>query len=145
MSDSNAVDRLVAIEDVKQLRARYCRAIDTKNWALLESLLTPDVRLDLPSLRSKGVEVVGVEAFLALVRDWFGEAPSLHSNYLPEIEIVSPSRATAVWAQEHFIGALYRAGEHHGHGYGYSYDEYVKSEGRWLVASVRLEPLFQIV
>ena len=138
------LDRLFAIEEIKQLRARYCRGIDTKDWDLLASTLAPDVELDLPSLRAGGREVRGTEAFLSLVKEWFGSAPSLHANHLPEIALLSPDRATGIWAQEHYLGPLYKAGVHHGHGYGYSHDEYARIEGEWKVAKVRLEPLFTI-
>ena len=144
MKEMTALDRLVAIEEIKRTRARYCRGIDTKDWALLASTLAPDITLDLPSLRAAGREVKGPEAFLDLVQEWFGSAPSLHANHLPEITIHSHDRATAIWAQEHFLGPIYLPGEHHGHGYGYSHDEYVQIAGTWLVGSVRLEPLFTI-
>jgi hypothetical protein len=42
-----AVERLVAIEDIKQLKARYFRLMDQKNWDGFEKLFTPDVVFDL--------------------------------------------------------------------------------------------------
>ena len=41
-----AVERLVAIEDIKQLKARYFRLMDQKNWDGFEKLFTPDVVFD---------------------------------------------------------------------------------------------------
>jgi len=138
------LERLLAIEEIKSLRARYCRGIDTKDWALLRSTLAPDIRLDLPSLRERG-GLAGADAFIELASAWFGKTPSLHANYLPEIELVSPTRATGIWQQQHFLPNRYRPEEHHGHGYGYSHDSYEKTDGRWLVKSVKLEPMFEIV
>lgn len=135
--------RLISVEAVKQLRARYCRCIDTKAWAELRSVLAPDVELDLPSLKDRG-GVRGADAFIDLVQTWFANSPSLHLNVLPEIEIRSESAATAIWKQEHFLPQAYSLGSKHGHGYGYSYDTYEKRDGVWLVKSVRLEPHFAI-
>ena len=143
MSEISALETLVAIEEIKRLRARYCRFLDTKDWALLRTTLAPDIRLDLPSLREFG-GVSGVDAFIELVTRWFGVTPSLHANFLPEIEILSADRAAGVWAQEHFLPARYEPGVHHGHGYGYSHDEYARIDGRWLITSIRLEPRFEI-
>lgn len=142
--DVPVLEKLLAIEEIKSLRARYCRGIDTKDWTLLRSTLAPDIRLDLPSLRECG-GLTGIDAFIKLVSTWFGETPSLHANYLPEINLVSPTRATGIWQQQHFLPNRYRPEEHHGHGYGYSHDSYEKVYGRWLVKSVRLAPIFEIV
>ena len=143
MSELSDIERLVAIEAIKALRARYCRCLDTKDWDGLRATLAPGVRLELPSLAQQG-GLTGIDDFLALVRQWFAVAPSLHANYLPEIEILSATRATAIWAQEHFIPARYRPGEHHGHGYGYSHDGYERIDGRWLITSIRLAPRFEL-
>ena len=34
---------LAAIEEIRSLKARYLRALDTKDWPLLRSLLTNDM------------------------------------------------------------------------------------------------------
>ena len=36
------IDNLVAIEEIKLLKARRIRAMDEKNWPLYESLHAPD-------------------------------------------------------------------------------------------------------
>lgn len=144
MSGMTEIERLVAIEDIKLLRARYCRAIDTKDWTLLRSLIADDIRLDLPSLRDRG-GVRGTDEFMDLVQGWFAQSPSLHANHLPEIVIESVTRASGIWAQEHFLPQHYEPGARHGHGYGYSHDEYAKIDGSWRVIGVRLEPLFEII
>ena len=143
MSEISAVERLIAIEAVKALRARYCRCLDIKDWVGLSEVLAPGIRLELPSLAARG-GVTGIDDFLALVKEWFATGPSLHANYLPEIEIVSATHATGIWAQEHFLPARYSAGKHHGHGYGYSHDSYERIDGRWLISSIRLEPRFEL-
>jgi len=143
MVELSALDRLVAIEAVKALRARYCRMLDTKDWAGLRATLADDVRLDLPSLKARG-GIEGADAMVALVMEWFGQSPSLHLNGLPEIEILSADRATGIWAQEHFLPGRYRPGAHHGHGYGYSHDSYVRIDGEWRIAGIRLEPRFEL-
>jgi len=132
-----AVERLVAIEAVKLLRARYCRFIDMKLWGDLRPLLHEEISLDLSSSNGKP-PIVGRDAFIDYVGGRFVDEPSLHLNFLPEIEILSPDSATAIWAQEHFLYPLWVKGEKHSHGYGWSEDRYEKVDGDWQVRSVRL-------
>ena len=41
------IDRLLAIEEIKQLKARYFRCMDQKKWDEFEAVFTPDVVFDL--------------------------------------------------------------------------------------------------
>jgi len=132
-----AVARLVAIEEVKLLRARYCRFIDMKLWDDLRPLLHEEIILDLASSNGKP-PIVGRDAFVDYVGGRFADEPSLHLNFLPEIEIVSPAEASAIWAQEHFLYPMWVKGERHSHGYGWSEDRYEKVGGGWQVRSVKL-------
>ena len=43
----DALAKLTAIEELKGLKARYCRAVDTKDAALLRTLFTDDAVLDV--------------------------------------------------------------------------------------------------
>jgi hypothetical protein len=42
----NASDHLLAIEQIKQLKARYFRCMDTKDWAGLRSVFCDDAVFD---------------------------------------------------------------------------------------------------
>ena len=37
---SSNIERYLALEEIKQLKARYFRYLDTKNWSGMESLIT---------------------------------------------------------------------------------------------------------
>jgi len=131
------VDRLIATEDVKVLRARYCRYIDMKLWDDLRSLLHEEISLDLSSSNGKP-PIVGRDDFILYVSNRFSNEPSLHLNFLPEIQILSPYEATAIWAQEHFLYPMWISGEKHSHGYGWTSDRYLKVDGQWQVRTVSL-------
>ena len=45
----NDIDKLWAIEQIKQLKARYFRSMDTKDWAALEAVFAPDAVMDMRS------------------------------------------------------------------------------------------------
>ena len=41
------IQQLNDIEDIKQLKARYCRLIDQKKWSELESDFVPDAAIEI--------------------------------------------------------------------------------------------------
>ena len=44
--ERNDVQRLLDLEQIRQLKARYCRFIDTKQWQLLRTLFTDGARFE---------------------------------------------------------------------------------------------------
>ncbi|WP_405670204.1 nuclear transport factor 2 family protein [Streptomyces sp. NBC_00055] len=72
------------VEEIKKLKARYCRFVDTRNWLGLRSLFTDDARSTL------GSEDQSAEEFVTLAREWLGKSTSVHSVSMPEIEITGP-------------------------------------------------------
>lgn len=42
----DSIQRLVAAEQIRDLKARYCRAIDMKDWSLLARVFADDVECD---------------------------------------------------------------------------------------------------
>ena len=55
------------LEAIKQLKARYFRTMDTKDWAGMRQVFTDDVVMDTTD--SGGGVVTGADAFVAL---WAG-------------------------------------------------------------------------
>ena len=39
-------EQLLAVEEIKQLKARYFRCMDTKDWAGFEAVFAPDATVD---------------------------------------------------------------------------------------------------
>ncbi|MGH8540128.1 MAG: nuclear transport factor 2 family protein [Stenotrophobium sp.] len=135
--------RLEDIEDIRQLKYRYCRCIDTANIAELAELFTEDAsvcyvggsyRFEAQG-RDKIVEAIG-GAFHA-------EAIAFHHVNHPEITITSSTEATGVWyLKDWFLdlrhkiitdgSALYR-------------DRYVKQGGKWLIHHASYSRIFEIV
>src|SRR3546814_8234365 len=123
-----AEDRLIAIEQISMLKARYFRFADTKDWEELRGLFTPDATLfypegqDAPTSRDESIERIK-EVLAGVVR--------VHQGHTPEIEILSPDRATGIWAMEDllfFPPERARAiGVESSHGYGHYHEEDRKS------------------
>ena len=124
--------RLIDIEAIKQLRGRYSRAVDTKDWDLFGNSLTEDARLS-----SEGGEHEGRGAIVAAVSGALASATTVHHQHTPEIEITGPDTATGTWAMEDVV----RIGTFVLHGYGYYAEGYERTSLGWRIASSTLTRL----
>ncbi|WP_406271862.1 nuclear transport factor 2 family protein [Actinacidiphila glaucinigra] len=138
----NAYQTLSDIEEIKKLKARYCRFVDTRNWLGLRGLFTDDARSTL------GGEDQSADEFVSLAREWLGESTSVHSVCMPEIEIADPGTASGVWGMEDIVTFPSNPGEAPKgiHGWGHYQEEYRKVDNRWLIHRMalhrlRLDPL----
>jgi hypothetical protein len=46
LTPAECVDRLEAIEEIRALKAKYCRCVDTKDWTGFASIFTDDLVID---------------------------------------------------------------------------------------------------
>jgi uncharacterized protein (TIGR02246 family) len=139
------VQRLEAIEEIKQVKARYFRHLDTKDWDAFADVFTPDARMDMSGeVRGSGPDdgvTTGKHDIAAFVRRMVGDVTTVHHGHTPEIEVTSPNTAAGVWAMEDTLrwpegGPLAAM-----HGYGHYHDTYEKAEGRWRIKSTTLTRL----
>ena len=140
------VQELVEIEAIKQLKARYQRAVDTKDWELMRSVLAPTAR----SIYSDGKYTFdGRDQIVKFLSDGLGspKVQSMHHAHTPEIEITSETTAKGTWYLEDFVLSEQPGdGTPHGtvmHGTGIYHDEYVKIDGEWLIALTGYERIFE--
>src|SRR5262249_14114223 len=124
------------IEAIKQLKARYFRTMDTKDWAGMRAVFTDDVVVDTSA--SDGGVVEGADAFMAFLQGVLADVITVHHGHMPEIELTSPTTATGVWAMEDVLrwpnGLELR-------GYGHYHETYVKLGAAWRIKSTTLTRL----
>jgi uncharacterized protein (TIGR02246 family) len=129
------VGALVAAEEIKQLKARYLRAVDTKDWDLLAAVFAPDA---VSGPNERGDVTQGREAIVARLRGALGEVQTASHAHSPEIEVTSATTATGIWAQEDRLWDFPAGTSGTLHGYGHYHDTYVRQEGAWRIATTRL-------
>lgn len=131
------LDDLLAIEAIRQLKAAYCRLLDTKQWRRLEALFTADATVAGFGSVPDGS---GISAFIAGVTDRIGESVSVHHVHAPEIMLTGPDSARGVWPMVDYVeltGAA--AKESRGWiGWGFYEEEYRREAGQWRIAFMRL-------
>jgi SnoaL-like domain len=138
MSSSTADE----LEEIKQLKARYCRLLDTKDWQGWREVFIEDVVILVDNAVSTGgadgkpgPPWEGVDVFVPSIRSALEACVTVHHVHSPEISLTSPSTARGIWAMEDIIEsaegwALHGAGHYH--------ETYSKADGRWRIKSIHL-------
>lgn len=145
------IQRLSAIEEIRQAKARYLRGVDTSDGPLVRSILAEDCVLD----------------YMGCCTD-----PATGRDFLPQMNIVM--RGRAAWSDGGFA-AQGIVSTHHGHngevtvtgettaeaiwpftdrlfmpagapfvcliGYGYYHETYEKTGGEWRIKTLRITRL----
>ena len=130
------VEDLLEIEAIKQLKARYFRLMDTKQWDSWGEVFTADF-YGIYTGDHPDIEFHGRDDIVARNRDMLATHSTVHHGHTPEIRISSASTAEGTWAMMDYVeipGARFQ-------GYGHYEDEYRKEDGQWLIAKTRLTRL----
>ncbi len=130
-----ALQRLLDIEEIHQLKARYFRLMDTKDWDGFAGLFTDDAVMD-----ADGYVGEGREAIVAFLRDVLDGVVTTHHGHMPEITITGPDTATGVWAMFDYL--TFPGDPAPGfRGYGHYHEEYGREPDGWRIHRVRLTRL----
>jgi len=136
MADDAMAEELRAlrdIEEIKQLKARHCRMVDTKDWAGWgDTCLTEDFHLD-----SGGGVQDGRDVVVASVSGSLESASTVHHVYTPEITLTGPDTATGVWPMEDWIRLSIDGNPIAFHGCGHYHEEYLRTDKGWRIKSSR--------
>jgi uncharacterized protein (TIGR02246 family) len=141
MTDIADLEAYVAISEVK---ARYCRALDTKDWAAYADVFTEDFELDTSAAGGPPQPIRGRDAALRMIRSAVETARTAHQVHSPEIRRDGDT-AHVIWAmQDRVVWGEDRRPKmgYSGHtGYGHYHERYVRQDGRWRIAAQRLTRL----
>ncbi|HVJ99163.1 MAG TPA: nuclear transport factor 2 family protein [Acidimicrobiia bacterium] len=124
------------VEAIKQLKARYFRTMDTKDWPGMRAVFTDDVVMD--TSESGGGVITGADEFIAFLSETLADVVTVHHGHMPEIEITSPTTATGIWSMEDML--RWPNGMEL-HGYGHYHETYAKTDEGWRIASTKLTRL----
>ena len=138
----DALEKLLAIEEIRQLEARRLRCIDEKNWLGYAACHAPDaVSYTFQALGASETSIVGADNIAAQVAKQTGESITVNQVHEPEIEITSESTATGIWPVENRIWTQKPDGVQWMQAHGHYHETFVKVDGRWLIQSRRVKRL----
>lgn len=133
---------LVAIEQIKQLKARYFRGIDTCNLELLRSLFAPQVKISFDSPTYQ-FELNGVDEAIDFYRSNFtARRFGMHNGHTPEIT-VNGDEATGLW----YLNDLFINLDQQTllNGSAIYEDHYVKVAGEWRIQRTGYKRLLEMI
>jgi hypothetical protein len=135
------LERLMAIEEIKQLRGRFARMLDTQNWPEFERVFAPDASLDATQEGEHGGLIEGAANIVAFISKSLLNASSVHHAHTPEIELTSATTAKGIWAMEDMLRWPEGGPIKELHGYGHYHETYERVAGQWRVKSFKLTRL----
>lgn len=148
----DALERLLAIEDIKCLKSRYLQAVDFKDWPAMEEIFTEDARIDFggegqyhvghhgvteADLNPVAWIVTGGREAAKVIAGAVGDIIAVHQGHDPQIRILSADHATGRWT---LYDRLEYADETM-HGYGHYHEEYRRIGGQWRISALTLTRL----
>ncbi len=144
--------RLAAIDEIRQLKSRYFRTMDTRDWEGMRQVFAKDAVFDFsvglevqpvggPPVAPDGPVTRGRDNIIAWVTSSYSDTASIHQGHDHEIGIDSETEAHGVIALAGYILSLDRstilrktAGHYH--------EKYRFEDGAWRIAEVKLVPLY---
>jgi hypothetical protein len=143
------ISRLTAIEEIRNLKARYFRFVDYKQWDELRSVFTDDAIAEFPSA---GSITGGSAAIVEALTSFLDGVLTVHHGYLPEIQVLDSTSATGIWAMDDMLiwprrGSTEPTGEGLAtwptsvRGYGHYFERYELVGDRWQISRPRLTRL----
>jgi hypothetical protein len=148
------LERLLAIEEIRQLKARYFRCVDSKDWDGLAALFAPDACFDrrgavnlfdpwnrtfTPPLAEEPDVRVGREAIVRMVREAVEHLHTVHHGHIPEIEILDERTARGLWPMEDELRDRERRLVLRGR--GHYHETYERLPAGWAIKTTRITRL----
>jgi hypothetical protein len=143
------VEQLKAIEEIRQVKSRYFRGVDTADSELVRGILAEDCVLDYMGCCTD--PTTGRDYFPAMNIVMHGSAGwsstglramgivSVHHSHNGEISVTSDTTASAIWSMTDRLfmpeGKDYAVMT----GYGYYYETYEKVAGVWKMKTLRIQ------
>lgn len=135
------LQQLLDIEAIKQLKARYCRFVDLKQWDRLLGLFTTETRFDGLGSAPPGSDA---KTFVAGIATRLATVISIHHCHMPEIVFNGPDEARGIWSMMDYLEfpegqRPKEAPDSRGFiGYGYYEEIYRRHGTEWKIHYLRL-------
>ena len=136
------IQRLFDLEAIQQLKYAYFRCVDTANLDELGTLLHDELEVHYKGGTYEW-KMSGRDEFLKNIGMSFSrEAVGQHNAHHPEIQLLSPTEATALWYLADNMWILNHNAKTHGT--ALYWDRYEKVDGRWLIKSTSYERVYEM-
>lgn len=131
------LEQILAIEEIRKLKARRVRCMDEKDWAGYAACHTADAISYTFQSENTGATapIVGRDAIAERLAAQLQNRTTVHHVHAPEIEIISTTTATGIWPMEDMLWWEENGKKRWLHGYGHYHETYEKVDSHWLIKS----------
>ena len=138
----NDLNELVALEEIRRLKAKYFFHLDHKDWdGWRREIFAADAIMEVPEV---DLRVKGREEIISYVSDLLRDVKTVHHGHMPIIEVFGDGTAKGIWAMEDVLfwppnripGLEGRV-----HGYGHYHETYRRDPEGWRITSLKLTRL----
>lgn len=137
------VQQLSDLEDIRTLKHRYFRGIDTADLALLGTLFTEDLTVDYRGGTYR-VRLAGRDNMLEFLANSFHSgAVAMHHGHMPEITLTGENDAEGIWYLEDIFIDVERSS--HTIGSAIYRDVYRREDGVWKIARTEYDRVFEMI
>jgi SnoaL-like domain len=142
----NDIEKLLAIEAIKQTKARYFRCLDSKDWQGLAATFATDAQMDMRAQsHNENNLIIGNQNIAKYVASSLQPLITVHHGHTIEIEFTADTSAKVILAMEDI---LWRPSDIPGqkpvkyvHGWGHYRETYQCIDGQWLIQTTTLTRL----
>jgi len=141
------VEKLLALEELRNLKARYFRLVDGKHWNAWGELFEPDIVAEFPDDDTSAV-YRSREEFVANVKSFLHPAVTLHHGHTPELDLLTPTSAKGIWVMQDWLywpEGKETVGIRSILGWGHYHETYVKTSGSWRISTLKLTRIHRVV
>ena len=126
-----AIDRLLAIEEIRNLKHKYFRAIDMADYELLSTIFTDDITVDYRGGTYRWQASGKDEIITSMKYSFHDQTCAMHTGHHPEIEIIDGKNASGLW---YLHDIFYNFNENIiTQGTALYKDKYVYQDSKWLI------------
>jgi hypothetical protein len=131
------------IECIKQLKARYFRFMDLRDWDNLSQTMSLDIVFEHPTIglhRSRSSVLAALKFRLERLKF------TSHHGTMSEIQIHSRTEASGIWSLHSSVIPKDGANKDSNSliiGHGRYFDQYRNEDGQWRISALRLDHLYK--
>lgn len=134
---------------IRLKKLQYCRAADTEDWDLFESMFLPDVTVHMVDDTGTTLNENGIEHKFSSRDAWMTAAKAIvasmqihHTVAEPELELIEPGVVRGIWNVTYHMGTKGPEGGTHSTGGGFYYETWKKVGDDWFMADMEMQRAF---
>ncbi|MFD2499313.1 nuclear transport factor 2 family protein [Rhizorhabdus histidinilytica] len=137
------LQQLSDLEDIRTVKHRYFRGIDTADEPLLETLFADDVSVEYRGGGYKVALTGKAEMLDFLMNSFNASAVAMHHGHMPDIRLTGDDEAEGIWYLEDIFISLDRRDVTTGT--AIYRDRYRRIDGTWKIARTEYDRIMEVV